>query len=237
MTDTPRTRAQLLSMFADNNAGNVTPQNMRDFVMSAATPLVGGGLDPGPGVDQVASVWFNIDETAGMNVPSTPGLNATTFIPYATGTDNLYDSQGWFQFGSSYASPDWYGATVPAGSWALLPEGVYSVMAFLYWENAGATGTCAYRALDTCDNRAVTAGLDAWAWNPFYGVYASIGRYADAASMAQYGSHRQHDTAQTIRVTAATGPVAFATSCSQNSGSTRKIKGGTIDIMRISGGG
>lgn len=45
MADTPRTAASILSRFPDNSSGTITPQRLRDFVVSITTPVAGGGFD------------------------------------------------------------------------------------------------------------------------------------------------------------------------------------------------
>lgn len=45
MTDTPRTHAEIQALFANNTSGQISPQDLRDFVESVANPVSGGGFE------------------------------------------------------------------------------------------------------------------------------------------------------------------------------------------------
>jgi hypothetical protein len=42
--DTPRTLAAILALFPDNTTGDISPQDLRDFAVSVATPVADGGF-------------------------------------------------------------------------------------------------------------------------------------------------------------------------------------------------
>lgn len=227
MTDTPRTRAELLTDFADNQNHAITAQDMRNFVESVT---VGG-----PGIDRVAGYGADpavINYPTGMDVPD----STTVYFPLSDPDNPVlsYDPNGWFQFDDDYPSPDWYGETVPAGSWALLDQGVYNVGGAIAWDT-NTTGRRTFYALDTCDNRVIQTDpqLDPWAWDPLYALYNSVGMHASAAALPNFGPFLWQFTLSEIRVTAETAPVAFAVTLYQNSGSTRKILGGAVNVMKI----
>lgn len=226
MPDTQRSLEAILALMSDNHAGLISPQDVRDMIVSLANA---------PGIEEAAVMVGDptaIPFATGMDVP-----NATaTFVPWADSsvTGYHYDPQGWFQFADDYESPDWYALTVPAGSWFLLPEGVYHVAYFASWD----TDTTGYRQAflaDTCDNRVVDPDLDPWAFDPMYVLYlAGWGVNVNANALTNFGSFTQQAVSTVIRVTADTAPVAFASQVAQNSGSTRKLRGANLAMLRTS---
>src|SRR5678810_155772 len=116
MTDTPRTKDELLAIFADaQGPAQITPQDMRDLVVS--------------GVQQDGLHDFTITET-GLSVP-VPGDGTQTFIPFSSPTVH-WDPSNALQT-SSHPSPDWWGMTIPAKAWALLDSGIWDVAVLGLW--------------------------------------------------------------------------------------------------------
>lgn len=122
MTDTPRTEAELLAIFADQNSGAIEPQDMRDMVESVVSPVAGGGLGVAVGSDEVALSLVTTpggstfaDPTHTFSLPS----GAATPLPMGVRSD----PRGWV-IGSSFASV-YQGFTIPADCAVQLPQGIY----------------------------------------------------------------------------------------------------------------
>lgn len=83
MADVPRTRAELLTLFADNAAGDISAQDQRDFVVSAYTPqgFAGGRLTLESGVPISTA-----DQAAKTNV---------YYTPFTHNLVGLYDGTSW----------------------------------------------------------------------------------------------------------------------------------------------
>lgn len=231
MTDTPRTEAELLTIFADNQNHDITAQDMRDFVVS-------GQNFYGSGLDNAAGVTLDTNFPTGIDVPDDSDATFLPFVPQDSGDGFIYDPNGWFQYDDVYPSPDWIGGDVPAGSWMLLPEGVYTINGFVGWKDDGnTTGRRTFYPADTCDNRVPDTDpqLDPFNWDPFYNLYQSTGIQRAAVGLALFsGFYYGQDVLQTVRVSAATAPVPFAVSALQTSGGTRQIVAGSIAITRTS---
>ena len=130
MTDTPRTLAQIKAMFANNSTGDISEQDMRDFVESLVNPVTGGGFEERvsqayPGCDAVVGRYNG----AGQVVPNGYGAS----VPWTPGgpLDVLYDPSGLIQTDSYFS--DYWGFTFPPYSWAKLPQGVWLVNALTTW--------------------------------------------------------------------------------------------------------
>lgn len=78
MADTPRTEAALATLFADNTAGGITPQNLRDFLASIM------GVSAGTPVDAIkgTTVWMPAIAT-----PSAPALNSGNMFTRLSGNN------------------------------------------------------------------------------------------------------------------------------------------------------
>lgn len=75
MADTQRTRAQILSLFADNVTGNISPQDLRDFVVTVMEDEFSNAGDfwKQPSVmdtttDKTARGWIDYSQTVGSDV-------------------------------------------------------------------------------------------------------------------------------------------------------------------------
>lgn len=119
MTDTPRTQAELLSLFADNSSGAITPQDMRDFVVSVMPSATAPNMD---------ATW---QRYAGGGIQTvTSGFTGT---PVNVGSPDLeWDPAGLIQL-TPYVAPA-NGQTYPARSWAVLPEGVWLMTTVTTWD-------------------------------------------------------------------------------------------------------
>jgi len=118
MTDTPRTIDELLTSFANNTSRAISPQKMRDFVVSAM-------LEP---VDYEV-MTYQSDQQA---------IVENTVVPCEF--DNLRDPQGWA--GDDDLESDYiFGSpTFGAGSWFTLPKGQYYWYARGFWESKPSAG-------------------------------------------------------------------------------------------------
>lgn len=87
MPDTARTLAALQALLPDNTTHLISPQDLRDFMQSVATPVVGGGFHAVPGVN-VQDAPFNAagDGAADDGAPITAavaaaGVGGTVYFP------------------------------------------------------------------------------------------------------------------------------------------------------------
>jgi hypothetical protein len=147
MVDTPRTLAQVQALLADNASGNISPQDIRDMVMSIADPTPGGGFGLGyPGTAMGA-------RAVSTNV-------ATDTYVYPTWNQAVVDPLGMIQ---SSSISTMFG-TLTAGTWLRVPSGVWAVGNFAGWD-ADTTGTrwVGYRVVD-----------DRYAEDPFLSQYYGL---------------------------------------------------------------
>lgn len=114
MTDTPRSLADILELFSDDDSP-VSRQDLRDAIVSITSPIDNGGFGPVVG--------------AFVGTPTTPGLVTVTGEPTVPRTPMTYDTptadedpMGWFQ-DTPYVSSWWGGITFD--TWFLLPPGLY----------------------------------------------------------------------------------------------------------------
>ena len=121
MTDTPRTRDELLEIFADDQAvGAITAQDMRDLIVSVMPSATAPAMD---------ATWQRYSGSGIQTVPT--GFTGT---PVNVGTPDLeHDPSGLFQL-TPYVSPS-NGQTYPARSWAILGEGVWMMTTVTTWDS------------------------------------------------------------------------------------------------------
>src|SRR5678816_4318562 len=105
MPDTPRTEAELQAIFDDNTTGNISPQDMRDFVVSVYPTYEA----------------FGAETLGALTIP------ATDFVPLDLSGSSFYIDEGGWADANAYASDWWSGYTWPAQSSLSLPPGLY------YW--------------------------------------------------------------------------------------------------------
>lgn len=108
MTDTPRTRDELLDIFASNPDGDIMAQDMRDFVVSTSPVAAARFADAGN---------FTIYD-----------LNAS---PVKYSPDFAVDPEGWFTDEVDYS--DYLPKPVPQGGLMRLPPGWYDAMMYQSW--------------------------------------------------------------------------------------------------------
>lgn len=140
MTDTPRTQAELLALFADNNAGEISAQDMRDFVASVS-------------IDKSRHAFVarrrNNSQLDGLYDPYSKGSvsvvgGGNDVIVDWSGADslNFYDPDGWLNT-SPVADTGYWGNSVdpwPVGTVFTLPPGTYIWQAMVQMSSAPTSG-------------------------------------------------------------------------------------------------
>lgn len=87
MVDTARTTAALQTLFADNTAGAISAQDLRDFLVSAK-----------PGIDVFAGRVYTLSETPHLNFPGTGVINGVAGVRLLTSPVSQWMSGAAFQF-------------------------------------------------------------------------------------------------------------------------------------------
>jgi len=82
MADTPRTLAALQALLADNTAGDISPQDVRDLLVS----VMGAG---GPGVEEIRPLKNQINESVGWNAVQFPLRHHNLLTATGAGTVEL----------------------------------------------------------------------------------------------------------------------------------------------------
>jgi hypothetical protein len=93
MPDTQRTESAILTLFADNNSGNISPQDLRDYVVSAR-PRSGTVYSTGPGAATTISIASTFYATNWNNTGTSQNLDGFTAtaggrLTY-TGTEQIH---------------------------------------------------------------------------------------------------------------------------------------------------
>lgn len=151
MTDTPRTLTQLQALFADNTTENISAQDLRDFVVSAALPRpsfkylqlynnatqISGILDGYGDMVEVSEL-----PTSGGGFVAVADLSAPVGSTLALFDDPegwLVDEE-WIDTGQFYFYDNGPGATdlYPANTTLLLPAGRYTAAFFAVWGSQSA---------------------------------------------------------------------------------------------------
>lgn len=143
MTDTPRTRDELLAdIFPDGQTGGITAQDMRDYVVSTMQrQIIGdGAVQHHTGLG--AGSW---PTTVANQAPDNDVLLALT----PDGTNAAPDTSGVVQSGSYVSS--YYAQTFPAYTWMRLPPGLWS----LHWQAIWSSNSTGFRFIqaETMDDR------------------------------------------------------------------------------------
>jgi len=142
MADTSRTLAEVKALLADNNSGEISPQDLRDMVESIVNPAPWGGMWPH------RMVAFN----TGVISPTIP-VNNTDAVPLplgsagiANGLRTVNDNDGWAAAGESFTllgsdpSNSW-STTWPTGYAIMLPPGLYMARTTIRWTSPYPTWT------------------------------------------------------------------------------------------------
>jgi hypothetical protein len=91
MPDTPRLRAALVSLFADNTAGDVSPQDLRDFLISTvlrAAPVTYASSTPAIDDDDFIVLLDGTSNTVTAALPNPATGYYPVFIVKAINVDN-----------------------------------------------------------------------------------------------------------------------------------------------------
>lgn len=134
MTDTPRTWAELQTLFADNASGAISPQDLRDGFASVAQPIVGGGF---PGAVPYQSVGW-VSTSASVTLVANPtGYGDTGVAPFGSNRPNGIEARR----GRDLLSPTYslagtdpnsaYAVDVDAGNAFMLEPGVWRANGFI----------------------------------------------------------------------------------------------------------
>ena len=100
MADTSRTKAELLTLFADNITGDISEQDMRDFIASVFDEYGSLQIKSGVTAQSVSATpqklinWSSIGPSLGV-VPDFANNEFTI------GTDGIYEGVGMFMFSGS----------------------------------------------------------------------------------------------------------------------------------------
>ncbi len=143
MTDTPRTEAELLTIFADQQNHGITAQDMRDFVVSAQTP----------------HARFYSATNGAMTIPT----GTSTFPDYDQAF--MFDPHGYLASGSYVSTSQ--SKTYPHGSWLRLPAGLWVGTLTSTWDT-NTSGTRRRGLLDIIDSRLDDADYDSYIGTPSY---------------------------------------------------------------------
>jgi hypothetical protein len=229
MTDTARTVAQIKALFADNTTGEISPQDMRDFVESIMRPVQGGGFDRDIGLASI----FSIDPSM------TPVANAT-YTPYKVYTPadpqqtHVYDELGIRQTAAPYVST-YDGLTHAAGSWWSLPYGTWLMKMHVRWSTSSSAGT-RQLTVGPIDNRGDTDDVDHLFWAPGYQDHVGLGGLEVATGTIINGVGNPpglQAIASVCRVRQSVAPAAFGASLYQDSGAPLALSSGHVVVMRI----
>lgn len=178
MTDTPRTLAELLTIFGDGQAANsITPQDMRDFVESLADPIAGGGLQGGVKYPGSASFMLSMHD-GDITVPTaTP-----TFLDWVTPGGGMsvdtYDPMGLVQAFSGNGGFD----GIPR-----LPAGIWFLWTVHQW-NSGATPGGALNGYPIYVDDDARIAADPVLWDPFFTLVLEDNAAASSVGTAAFQS-------------------------------------------------
>jgi len=99
MVDTQRTKSALQTLFADNVTGDISPQDLRDFLVTVMDRIGGyhNGTLPPQGTDQATAIGVNNGTTditspngvAGVRLPASPNAGDTVVLVVGDGAGNL----------------------------------------------------------------------------------------------------------------------------------------------------
>jgi hypothetical protein len=139
MTDTPRTLAQIKAAFANNSTGDISEQDMRDFVESLVNPVAGGGMEvPQPTFISVRQRnGFGLQLAGQFDLYGMDPLDDLAVLPHAgawirtamtpQAGDNIYsdvfDAEGWL-YPQEWEDP-YFGSTDAPNTLLSLPAGNY----------------------------------------------------------------------------------------------------------------
>ena len=91
MVDTVRTLAQLQALLADNETGNISPQDLRDFLVSALGVYGGISIDEGVDIQTPGTSPEKIDQfTANLPAVGLTPDHAQDRITVDAGSDGMY---------------------------------------------------------------------------------------------------------------------------------------------------
>jgi len=209
MPDTPRTVSELKSLFADNSTGEISAQDLRDFVESVAEPV-------DTKLGQYVVARFNIGAQNAAD-------NTNTYIEANLDTPPAADDpEGWFGSGT-YDSPDYWGESFAEGRWWSLPEGTYAVFALV---NLAANSVGRYLLSFVCiDNQLATIN------DLVVGVSDPAQHGVSAAEQTASGEGIRINGV--FHVAADREPLAFVLALFQNSGDVLGISNGYLVVQRI----
>lgn len=180
MTDTPRTRDELLALFADNSTHEISAQDMRDLIVTTVAPplrqrsFIFQRYNAGGHTTIPATTSGNTSENVALDIDpnATPSLYA-----------NMIDPAGWWNDSYTLDADDdasWLGYDID-GKILMLPPGVYVTDVFITTTSAidvstqWAIGTIAQATFDVDFDASPffypgNAGADeAWWFPGFYG--------------------------------------------------------------------
>jgi len=169
MADTSRTLAEVKALLADNNSGEISPQDLRDMVESIVNPAPWGGMWPH------RFVAFN----TGLVSPAIPvGNDDGVPLPLgsagiANGLRTVNDNDGWVAAGEAFTllgsdPTNSWGVTWPTGHVIMLPPGLYLVKSTVRW-------TSPYPTYSVSPTKYVGGYLDQARYDPNWPVYPAAG--------------------------------------------------------------
>lgn len=166
MTDTPRTWAELQTLFADNASGAISPQDLRDGFASLADPVTDSGFDsvaPPLHMRRMTYLRNNAGGLSGLSLAAsgadtwTHVTNDYVFLPPDPSLGNVlassHDPAGWHDSGyslSGAAARSAYGIDIPSGGALTLPTGMYEATCFVILDTE----------LDTAGTQAINVYVD-----------------------------------------------------------------------------
>jgi hypothetical protein len=233
VTDTPRSLAEILTLFATNSTRDISAQDLRDAIVSIANPIPGGGFDGlvANKAQQLLSFQFSVPITVPTSMVTHPDL--------ANAPDYAYDPMGAIQSGSYHSVS--LGDDFGPGHWFKLPRGVWVVETDAYWDS----NTVGDRIVEVIhiDDRQTLAGDDV---NPLFGApnqwqMLSSAVYVKASTLPANASSgtlavfivTDDMIAASSGDSAAGDDWAFALSLWQDSGGTRDVSGYGVVAARI----
>jgi len=220
MTDTPRTLSAILALLADNSSSAISPQDLRDALVSLIEPVPAGGF-PGAavGTDEVAlSLVANGDFSHNSNRYHLPS-GGDPWLPMGV----RHDPQGWV-VAASYTAP-YSGGTVPANSSVLLPPGIYMIGTDIVQPGSPARLSFRFDWVDDPTVDPVYGGSAAF-YPPSFGLQDNQPAAASLGDYVESGFYRQTQTMydEGIRI----APKLF-----QNTGSDLDINYADLFIVKI----
>lgn len=216
MTDTPRTRAELLTDFADQQNHGITPQKMRNFVVSNVVA---------PDFDMVSQAVSGAH--AAISIPN--GLNSGLSVPLDEGP-YLIDPQGWINTDAF----DYYATTYDPGTAVILPAGgAFAVQLKAFWDTS-VTGD-RFVIFSNVDERIEQSGqtLDTWLGDPTFGSYVDGETQQNASRLTDKFTYRTQTVSAIIKTQATYSDSRWAPYFAQNSGGALDLKGWQLDVHQI----